>query len=625
MKSDYGRILLILVLALTVSQPAISQDWIDATHLFDNETRWLADNALKETNSEFQLRTRGFVQSIDVKPPQIGDEVVFNSFDVSQMKALKIPGILKKIGKHCYVYVQKGKNIPPSVVDKSARVFDEKIYPTNNSIFGNEWNPGIDDDPKITLFFLDIQDGYQAGGSQKASAAGYFYAGDEYSKRQNPNSNEREMLYLDINPADPTKDSYMSVVAHEFQHMIHWHHDPKEYTWVNESFSQLATFLNGFDHPSQLFAFIRSPDNNLLAWSKDTAVANYGQAYLFAYYMASHLASNESDRNALIKAIVNDKLPGIRGIIGGFKKQGKKLTFTQVFDGFCVANFINDRSILGGFYGYDKMLGKLKLAPAKKFDNPPYIGKGDVKCWSSKAFQFDLRNCEGTIRIGFAGQRQVSKNFSNAFAVSAILVNSSGRAPTKVEWLRLGPQGGDFVLRNTAGIHDTLFLVVCNHGPQDTNAELDFARSASAADFSFSISVNRKGTAQRIASLSNSRVSHRTARLMMSNIANRAPMQDEMTRILQEKEGVVGSISEEGINNEVNRVVAEESLLLDSIRTGIEKGELESLRDFFSFYDQASDSGKQNLESLRSQIEDVLKFEVHQNNRSDLKEFVSPQ
>ena len=102
-------------------------------------------------------------------------------------------------------------------------------------------------------------------------------------------------------------------------------------------------------------------------------------------------------------------------------------------------------------------------------------------------------------------------------------------------------------------------------------------------------------------------------------------MQDEMTRILQEKEGVVGSISEEGINNEVNRVVAEESLLLDSIRTGIEKGELESLRDFFSFYDQASDSGKQNLESLRSQIEDVLKFEVHQNNRSDLKEFVSPQ
>ncbi len=31
-----------------------------------------------------------------------------------------------------------------------------------------------------------------------------------------------------------------SVLAHEFQHMIHWYRDRNEESWMNEGFSELA-------------------------------------------------------------------------------------------------------------------------------------------------------------------------------------------------------------------------------------------------------------------------------------------------------------------------------------------------------------------------------------------------
>ncbi|NLF98214.1 MAG: hypothetical protein GX569_15895, partial [Candidatus Riflebacteria bacterium] len=224
-KSISAWLILLLVLCAMPGRAEL----IDVTGMFAEETRWLADNVAKETRDEFLFRTSGGISAYaDSKTPELGDVEVFNTFNVATNKRERVRAQLKKIGKHCYVYLQEGKNVAANVITRIASEFDTKIYSNTRSMFGSEWSPGIDGDPRITLFLLDIQDGYNPRQGRRGFTAGYFYAGDCYNRKKKPESNEREMLYLDIYPSVPGSKEFMSVVAHEFQHMIHWNNDPKE-------------------------------------------------------------------------------------------------------------------------------------------------------------------------------------------------------------------------------------------------------------------------------------------------------------------------------------------------------------------------------------------------------------
>ena len=75
----------------------------------------------------------------------------------------------------------------------------------------------------------------------------------------------------------------LAVLAHEFQHMIHWHLDRNEETWMNEGFSEVATLLNDYDVGGFDFAYARNPDQTLTYWPSEpgTAGGHYGQSFLF--------------------------------------------------------------------------------------------------------------------------------------------------------------------------------------------------------------------------------------------------------------------------------------------------------------------------------------------------------
>ncbi len=609
--------------------PASAQEWMDATHLFEDETKWLADNALKETRGEYMLRTRGMVMYADSKPAEVGDEVTFTTMNVAEKKPEKTPAVLKKIGKHCYVFVEKGKTVSAAAIEKIVKTFDEKIYPTNTSTFGSEWKPGIDGDDKITLLFLDIKDGYGKDGN-KGYVAGYFYAGDEYSKEKNPQSNEREMLYLDIDPADPTKESYLGVVAHEFQHMIHWHNDPKEHTWVNESLSQLATFLNGFDHPSQVFAFMKAPDNNLCAWSQETPIANYGQVYLFAYYMMNHaVTKTEAVKKEFVRDLVASKVHGTDGYERTLKKHGGKLTFSQYFDAFNVANHLNNPTIASGLYGYDKNLGKLKLDPMLHHKNAPFTGKGTIKCWSSRSVTFDISKATGKITVAFAGQTQkAEENVSNAWSVAAVMIDSKGKAKAGIEWLKLKTGKGEQQLETSAGTHDTLMLVFVNRGHEGGDMELAFAKAAPPAQFAYSVGLSG-GSTTVAASTRKKTVKPRTSvrrttvRRSIEEMAARKPIGEEMARVLSDGSSVVAAITNTAVNNEYENQKNEETALFEDIRQDVVDGRMGTLVDFVEVWKAAGVTARENLAGLRTRLIDFLRFESMQNNRSDLDAYIS--
>ena len=51
------------------------------------------------------------------------------------------------------------------------------------------------------------------------------------------------MFVFNADNVDLASEEAYSVLAHEFQHMIHWYTDANESTWMNEGFSVVAELL----------------------------------------------------------------------------------------------------------------------------------------------------------------------------------------------------------------------------------------------------------------------------------------------------------------------------------------------------------------------------------------------
>ncbi|HNW12566.1 MAG TPA: hypothetical protein PKI71_14480, partial [Candidatus Rifleibacterium sp.] len=455
----------------------------------------------------------------------------------------------------------------------------------------------------------------------KGFTAGYFNAGDCYSRSKFPNSNQREMLYLDIYPGDPASDKFLSVLAHEFQHMIHWSADPKEFTWVNESLSQLAPFLCGYGHPSQVEAYMRSPDNNMLAWSDDNMLANYGQVYFWAQYISTRIASTDERRRAFIRRMVSQKSQGLSGLNAAIDKQGIKNNVRNLFRSFCVANYLNDDRIARGAYSYENSLSRFALKPEIKVDGAPYEGKGHVKCWSAKAIQINPSAFRGSdARFAFAGQKVSAAGYANAFDVAVVAYTADGDAPPEVSWLNIKDYKAMDVIKISEK-HNRLMMVVINRGPEAMKAEQSFAKNAAPAAFSFRVSKVGAGSsaAPRVASRSNGssparRTDRSRARSIMEEIVSSVNIEESAGIILGENDENKKSAAEIEYDFAFQKIAKGEAELFDAIKEALTAGEAELIVDFALYYNGQTDEGKMKLQIIKNRIKDMLKFEEMQGN-----------
>ncbi len=162
----------------------------------------------------------------------------------------KVNATLQASGTYSEVYVEDGRTVDAAVINDIISEFDNNIYPKLTTNFGSPSD--IDNNGKVTLLLLDIKDTYQD--ENDSYIGGYFFSVDLFSQDEltgigyprHYKSNEREMLYIDINPGDPTSESLKSTVAHEFQHLINFSNNvivengyPMP-VWVDEGFAMAA-------------------------------------------------------------------------------------------------------------------------------------------------------------------------------------------------------------------------------------------------------------------------------------------------------------------------------------------------------------------------------------------------
>ena len=241
-----------------------------------------------------------------------------------------------------YIWVEEGVRYDQRDIQRAADKFASETYPTNREFFGSEWSPGIDSDPR-----LHILHSVQLG----SGIAGYFSGADAVSSLAQPFSNEREMFYINIDNTEPNSEFYNGVLAHEFQHMIHWYQDKNETTWVNEGLSELAMQLNGYDTGGADSVFSQVPDTQLTAWSDDpnNRTQHYGASYLFMAYFLERFG------NELMQAVIAEDANGADGFNNVLEGAGLDLTFDDVFADWVVANLVDEPGLADGQYGYQEL------------------------------------------------------------------------------------------------------------------------------------------------------------------------------------------------------------------------------------------------------------------------------
>jgi len=297
------------------------------------------------------LRGVGTISEVVRSEPRaykLGDSDTFWVSNEDSGSHQQIKAKLVYVNDVLYIWVEEGVRYDLNDIKASADKFAKETYPTNREYFGSEWSPGVDSDPR-----LHILHSVKLG----SGIAGYFSGADEVSNKAQPYSNEREMFSINIDNTEPNSDFYDGVLAHEFQHMIHWYQDKNEATWVNEGLSELAMEINNYDTGGSEWMFTQLPDTQLNAWSDDPngRTEHYGASYLMMSYFAERFG------HAMMQAVVADDANGIDGFNNVLAAENTGLTFDDVFADWVVANLLDDPELADGQYGYQGLdLGEVE-------------------------------------------------------------------------------------------------------------------------------------------------------------------------------------------------------------------------------------------------------------------------
>ena len=359
-----------------VPEPTVIQD--TSTPLPRSLSRELPERDLHELAERLGGVPKGSPRTLqeirsDLKA---GSQEEFFVTDAVTDTTYTIGATLQVVSPNAYWYVDDELDISDEDLQQAASEYESAIRPTLLEAFGDVWNPGVDGDPRLTVLHTDLGGG----------VAGYFDSRHEFPLHVQPNSNEREMLYMDgvgLRPGSPT---YMSVLVHELQHAIHWAHDSSEESWVNEGLSEVATVEAGYE-PTFIDAFLQSPSTQLTFWEElGGSIPHYGAATLFMLYLLEHYGDSGS-----LRSLIANPADGVEGISEFLRPHST--TFDEVYADWLAANYLDSDT---GPYGYSNR--DVQVWRIDTIDRPGET-TGHLAPYSSR--YFDLSKLSGDLFIEF--------------------------------------------------------------------------------------------------------------------------------------------------------------------------------------------------------------------------------
>ncbi len=372
-----------------------SQDALDTMDVLSNAEVPIADlPAIAERLLNLEHVPR--ILALEAEPIPVGTLQDFWVLDTNRNESKLIEARLVHAGEIVYFWVDTRVEVDLENVERVVTRFEEETYPSVRSLIGNEWNPGVDGDPHLYMLY--------ARGLGN-SVAGLFWPNDEYSTLVHEYSNGHEMFYLNADGVSLASGYIESVLAHEFQHMVHWHIDRNEETWLNEGFSELVELVLGFEIGGFDYLFSQDTDKQLTRWPSEPGAAgeHYGQVFLFSTYLYDRFGRK------FIGDIATNPANGLTGIDQILAAEnimdpisGDPITVDDVFLDWAVSLALQDPGLADGRYG----LQSYTNAPIPRFNDifdqcPTSLQERTVNQYGIDLIKIE---CHGNHRILFSGQ-----------------------------------------------------------------------------------------------------------------------------------------------------------------------------------------------------------------------------
>ena len=256
----------------------------------------------------------------------VGSTETFWLVDLAETETYQSEFELVFVSPHAYWYVEDGLQVSLSGIERSASRFEEDIYPVVTRVFGSEWTPGVDNDPRLNILNARLN-----------SVAGYFSSTDEYPVAVRPRSNQREIIYMNAFNVPPGRANYDQVLSHELQHAVHWNADASEDTWVNEGLAELSSSI-ALSSTFSVRQFLRGAPISLVNWPTAFVggIANYGAASLFMHFLTEHFGGRDD-----LRALLAQPEDNIAGIDRYLEDLGYAERFEDIFRMWAAANILD--------------------------------------------------------------------------------------------------------------------------------------------------------------------------------------------------------------------------------------------------------------------------------------------
>jgi immune inhibitor A len=326
-------------------------------------------------------------------PYQAGDQKSFWVMNMDRVEIFQVAATLRYVTPHTYFWIENGVRYNEGDLRRLGDTFENKMYPTNREFFGSEWSPGVDEDPRIYILYTR---------GVGATVAGYFSSSDSFHPLVSENSNGHEMFVFNADNVDLASQEAYSVLAHEFQHMIHFNTDRNEDGWMNEGFSVLAELLNGYPVYFASY-YTKNPDINLTDWSSDPGSngPHYGQSFLYLAYLLDRFGED------VTKTVVKHPENGLESIDITLSElnltdpqTGKAVTADDIFVDWAATMWLMDKSVGDGRYHYNIYPEAPRITVSENLSNCPTSSNGTVHQYGIDYYTI---NCAGDHILRFNG------------------------------------------------------------------------------------------------------------------------------------------------------------------------------------------------------------------------------
>ena len=378
----------------------------------------LTNTVVPENNpAEMAVRLGG----IDFVPPtfpdpdfphMVGDQLKFWITDTDTSENEQVSATLRYVTDHAYFWIGDSVDYSQRDLEDLADAFEEHIYPTTRQFFGSEWSPGIDGDPRIYILYTPGI-GY--------SVAGYFSSPDSVHPLAHEYSNAHEMFVFNSDNTPLGSEYTYGVLAHEYQHMIHWNGDRNETTWMNEGLSELATLLNDYDPGGFDTLYASDPDLQLNTWPNGSfsTQPHYGASFLFMAYFLDRMG--EEITQALVVHPENG-LDSIDIVLEEFDvvdpETKRPIRANDLVMDWALTNYIMDDNVFDGRFIYNNY----RYAPTARVGETIEECGGGVTPYTVHQYGVDYISitCSGAHTLTFQGALNTSllseSPFSGDFA-----------------------------------------------------------------------------------------------------------------------------------------------------------------------------------------------------------------